>query len=94
MLGICYGLQELAYKLNKENVIAGTKREYGHADLNAKADGQGHVDCLFTGLESSTPVWMSHGDKLARLPEGFRTIATTANSEHRSEERRVGKECA
>ncbi|PYH84911.1 GMP synthase [Aspergillus uvarum CBS 121591] len=81
ILGICYGLQEIAYRLDKSNVIAGTEREYGHADLNAKRlDSQGHVDKLFAGIEDDMLVWMSHGDKLAKLPEGFHTIATSANS--------------
>ncbi|PYI29387.1 GMP synthase [Aspergillus indologenus CBS 114.80] len=81
ILGICYGLQEIAYRLDKSNVVAGTEREYGHADLNAKRlDSQGHVDKLFAGIEDDMLVWMSHGDKLAKLPEGFHTIATSANS--------------
>ncbi|KFY87186.1 hypothetical protein V500_07114 [Pseudogymnoascus sp. VKM F-4518 (FW-2643)] len=81
ILGICYGLQEIAYRSCKDNVIAGTTREFGHADLKArKVDG--HVDRLFDGLENEFKVWMSHGDKLAKLPEGFHTIATTPNSEY------------
>ena len=80
ILGVCYGLQEIAYRSNKENVIAGTAREYGHADLKAKKVN-GHVDRLFDGLEDDMKVWMSHGDKLGKLPEGFHTIATTNNSE-------------
>ncbi|PYI01077.1 GMP synthase [Aspergillus sclerotiicarbonarius CBS 121057] len=83
ILGICYGLQEIAYRLGKDNVDAGTQREYGHADLHAKRlDDQGHVDKLFAGLEGQIKVWMSHGDKLVKLPEGFHTIATTSNSEY------------
>ncbi|KAM3086212.1 GMP synthase (glutamine-hydrolyzing) [Clarireedia jacksonii] len=82
ILGICYGLQEIAYRISKDNVIAGTAREYGHADLKAKKVNNGHVDRLFEGLEDEMRVWMSHGDKLAALPEGFHTIATTQNSEY------------
>ncbi|KJF61399.1 GMP synthase [glutamine-hydrolyzing] [Coccidioides immitis RS] len=83
ILGICYGIQELAYRLDKANVTAGIAREYGHADLSAKRlDDQGHVDRLFSGIKDNTKVWMSHGDKLVKLPEGFHTIATTANSEY------------
>jgi GMP synthase (glutamine-hydrolysing) len=79
ILGICYGLQEIAYRLDKHNVVAGSHREYGHADLRAmKIDD--HVDKLFQGLENDLKVWMSHGDKLSALPEGFHTIATTSNS--------------
>lgn len=63
ILGICYGLQEIAHRLHADNVVAGTAREYGHADLKATRFG-GHVDKLFEGLEDSMPVWMSHGDKV------------------------------
>ena len=81
ILGICYGLQEIAYRYSSDNVIAGTAREYGQADLKAKRVN-GHVDRLFEGLEDDMKVWMSHGDKLAKLPEGFHVIATTQNSEY------------
>jgi len=81
ILGICYGLQELAWHFGK-NVSAGTKREYGHAALRlVKHDGQAeHVDELFKGLGDGLEVWMSHGDKLSSLPEGFVTIAETQNA--------------
>lgn len=81
ILGICYGQQELAHRVNSDNVVAGVHREYGSAELTAKSINA-HVDRLFQGLESSMKVWMSHGDKLAKLPEGFHTIATTRNSEY------------
>ncbi|SPQ25488.1 440248bc-8ad8-4b38-9e18-bd8a639864eb [Thermothielavioides terrestris] len=81
ILGICYGMQELAYRIDSANVIAGTHREYGHATLRARSIG-GHVDRLFDGIEESMRVWMSHGDKLAKLPEGFHTVATSDNSEY------------
>ncbi|PSR99355.1 hypothetical protein BD289DRAFT_361231 [Coniella lustricola] len=82
ILGICYGQQELAHRLHKDNVVAGIHREYGSAELQAKSINA-HVDRLFAGLENTTmKVWMSHGDKLAKLPEGFHTIATTKNSEY------------
>ncbi|CAI7579719.1 unnamed protein product [Penicillium glandicola] len=81
ILGICYGLQEIAHRLHADNVVAGTAREYGHADLKATRFG-GHVDKLFEGLEESMTVWMSHGDKLCNLPEGFHTIGETKNSEY------------
>ncbi|KAL2267260.1 hypothetical protein VTJ83DRAFT_4537 [Remersonia thermophila] len=81
ILGICYGMQELAYRLNPENVVAGTHREYGHAMLKARSIDD-HVDRLFEGLEDSMRVWMSHGDKLVKLPDGFHTIASSDNSEY------------
>ncbi|TPX13874.1 uncharacterized protein E0L32_005818 [Thyridium curvatum] len=79
ILGICYGLQEIAWRLSPENVIAGTEREYGHADLTPDRHG-GDVDRLFDGIEGSMQVYMSHGDRLSQLPQGFCTIATTRNS--------------
>ena len=82
ILGICYGLQEIAYGLDKHNVIAGTAREYGHADLKARRDENGHVNPLFEGLEEDMKVWMSHGDKLSKLRKGFQVIASTQNSEY------------
>lgn len=80
VLGICYGLQELAHRLHADNVIAGTAREYGHAELKATQFG-GHVDKLFEDIKGDMTVWMSHGDKLRNLPEGFHSIGTTQNSE-------------
>lgn len=80
ILGICYGMQEIAYRCSVDNVIAGVTREYGYANLKAKRV-DGHVDRLFEGLEDEFKVWMSHSDKLAKLPDGFHTIATTADSE-------------
>ncbi|CAM1501959.1 Fc.00g039430.m01.CDS01 [Cosmosporella sp. VM-42] len=79
ILGVCYGLQELAWRLSPDNVIAGTEREYGHADLTPERHG-GQVDRLFDGIEGSMQVYMSHGDRLSNLPEGFITIATTQHS--------------
>lgn len=78
ILGICYGLQEIAWH-NGKNIVAGEHREYGHAQLKASRES-GRVDQLFEGLEDEIKVWMSHGDKLGGLPHGFHTIATTSNS--------------
>lgn len=75
ILGICYGLQEIAWTHNnKTGVTASTEREYGHAVIEIKKD-----DPLFAGIRSPQ-VWMSHGDKLSALPKGFETIAVTGNS--------------
>ncbi len=81
LLGICYGLQEIAWHHGK-NVLAGEKREYGHAKVNVlKGSGKGiHVDKLFDSLTDDLDVWMSHGDKLSYLPPSFHTIASTANA--------------
>jgi GMP synthase (glutamine-hydrolysing) len=83
ILGICYGLQEIAWHHGK-NVLAGEKREYGHAylkvDRHADSDVGEHVDKLFQDLKDDMEVWMSHGDKLSHLPEDFVTVATTSNA--------------
>jgi GMP synthase (glutamine-hydrolysing) len=64
--------------------VAGTEREYGHADLTPKKQNS-QVDRLYEGLQDGAMhVWMSHGDKLSQLPEGFCTIATTTNSPYAS----------
>lgn len=81
ILGICYGLQEIAWHHGKA-VLAGEKREYGHAALtiDRHAGKSSHIDDLFAGLPDDMEVWMSHGDKLSHLPESFETIATTPNA--------------
>lgn len=81
ILGICYGLQEIAWTHGK-NVSAGEKREYGRAQLQLEphTNLSDHVDELFKGLGQDFEVWMSHGDKLSQLPDQFVTIAKTANA--------------
>ena len=80
ILGICYGLQELAWHHGK-NVAASDKKEYGHAYLQIhRHEGKGGIDRLFEGLEQDIEVWMSHGDKLSKLPEQFEIIAMTSNA--------------
>lgn len=82
ILGICYGLQEIAWNLDNKNVVAGEKREYGHALVTVqKHEGkQAHIDRLFQDLGADLEVWMSHGDKLSQLPPGFEPIASTPNA--------------
>lgn len=81
ILGICYGLQEIAWHHGR-NVLAGEKREYGHAVINVarQSEKAEHVDRLFHGLGDELEVWMSHGDKLSHLPPSFHTIASTSNA--------------
>lgn len=76
ILGICYGMQ-LVTHLSGGEVAKSTHREYGRADL--RIDDRSD---LFKGIgeEGSTVVWMSHGDRIERMPPGFRSIAHTANS--------------
>ncbi len=73
LLGICYGAQLMAHELGG-NVLPATRREYGPATISITADGG---DGLFRGLDSDQPVWMSHGDSIARLPVGFHPTART-----------------
>jgi GMP synthase (glutamine-hydrolysing) len=81
ILGICYGLQELAWHFGK-NVLAGEKREYGHANLKIERHSgkEAHIDRLFQGIDDDIEVWMSHGDKLSKLPDSFEPIASTKNA--------------
>ncbi|HEX2755127.1 MAG TPA: glutamine-hydrolyzing GMP synthase [Candidatus Limnocylindrales bacterium] len=71
VLGICYGAQLMALELGGD-VLPTTKREYGPASVTI-TDGEG----LFVGLDRDQPVWMSHGDSITRLPEGFTSTAQT-----------------
>jgi len=71
VLGICYGAQLMAHELGGD-VIPFDHREYGPANVSITAD-----DPLFAGIEREQPVWMSHGDSISRLPEGFHATAQT-----------------
>jgi GMP synthase (glutamine-hydrolysing) len=74
LLGICYGLQMTA-KLLGASVISGPDRkEFGPARLNIEK----HSPLLF-GVSPESKVWMSHGDHLENLPEGFEKVASTPN---------------
>jgi len=75
ILGICYGMQVITKQLGGQ-VSPGTKQEYGHAILHlSDADSP-----LFAGLSTSSPVWMSHADRIEEMPPGFRVLAYTENS--------------
>jgi GMP synthase (glutamine-hydrolysing) len=74
VLGICYGAQLMAHELGGD-VLPTSKREYGPANVTiTTADG------LFDGLDREQPVWMSHGDSITRLPEGFTASAQSDSS--------------
>ena len=77
VLGICYGMQLMSRHFGGEVVPAG-KREFGHAELLS----MGVPGPLFDGffVDGSSPVWMSHGDHVARVPDGFEIVAETANA--------------
>jgi GMP synthase (glutamine-hydrolysing) len=76
VLGICYGMQVLV-RLLGGTVLKADDREYGHAMMKVEDDFD-----LFSGLEKggALRVWMSHGDRIEKLPAGFRTIASSQNS--------------
>jgi GMP synthase (glutamine-hydrolysing) len=80
VLGVCFGNQVIAWRVNPKNVAADEIREYGETSMAIqKVGGQG--DRLFEGLGDSLNVVMSHFDKVVHLPDGFQTIATTKNIE-------------
>jgi GMP synthase (glutamine-hydrolysing) len=74
ILGICYGMQLMATDLGGSSTPA-SKREYGHAELKLLSG----KSLLFNDLPEKLDVWMSHGDHVTNLPEGFRTTATTGD---------------
>jgi GMP synthase (glutamine-hydrolysing) len=74
ILGICYGMQLMGHHLGGE-VAFSERREYGSGQLEVKAECP-----LFEGLGTVVDIWNSHGDKVTKLPTGFRTVAKTTNS--------------
>ncbi len=76
ILGICFGIQLLAQYMGGK-VEKGLKREYGKGTLKVKDSS-----CpLFAKLPKTLQVWNSHGDKLTKLPAGFKSVAVTENSD-------------
>ena len=79
VLGICYGMQTLAGQLGGE-VEQSNQREFGYARVNVVGESE-----LLAGLsdeeaKSVLDVWMSHGDRVAKLPSGFEVIASTESA--------------
>jgi GMP synthase (glutamine-hydrolysing) len=79
VLGICYGLQLLAHWLGGQ-VSPSQEREYGPAQVEVTGGNPESAGGLFAGLPATLQVWMSHGDRVERLPDGFIAIAHSANS--------------
>jgi len=82
VLGICYGMQTMAAQLGG-SVEPSSKREFGYAEIRAR----GHSDLLRDIQDRSNDeghglldVWMSHGDHVIALPDGFKVIASTENA--------------
>ncbi len=74
ILGICYGLQSIA-KLLGGKVKFSNEREYGKAELFIDDNSD-----IFYRLPGNLTCWMSHGDLITKLPEGFKSIAHTLNT--------------
>ncbi|BAV59048.1 GMP synthase [glutamine-hydrolyzing] [Endomicrobiia bacterium] len=74
ILGICYGMQLIA-ELHGGKVAPSKRREFGLANVNVKCNSS-----LFNGLSSEETLWMSHGDKLSKIPKGFEITAKSDNS--------------
>jgi len=86
ILGICYGLQLITHIFGGE-VVKSDKHEYGKAEI----DILDHED-LFYDLPNHMHVWMSHADKVIKLPEGFEVIARTFNAPYaaiRNKEKKI-----
>ena len=72
VLGICYGAQYISHTLGGKVEKAGS-REYGRANLQTVDT----ANALFKGFEQHSQVWMSHGDTITAIPEGFQCIGST-----------------
>ncbi|MGD8402755.1 MAG: glutamine-hydrolyzing GMP synthase [Anaerolineales bacterium] len=76
VLGICYGMQALTVALGGQ-VDPSTEREYGYAEIELIPGRGGVTPPLLSDLST---VWMSHGDRITRMPEGFDALAKSDNS--------------
>ncbi|MFI5253345.1 MAG: glutamine-hydrolyzing GMP synthase [Bacteroidota bacterium] len=79
VLGICYGLQVIAYQLGGE-VDRFAKREYGMAEVHIDDTTDLFANLFQNGKNPVTTVWMNHGDALTKSPPGFESIGHTDNS--------------
>ena len=75
MLGVCYGMQLMVQQLGGVVVAATGKAEYGKAPLEVDDPTD-----LLTNVDNGSTMWMSHGDSVKALPEGFVRLAHTANT--------------
>jgi GMP synthase (glutamine-hydrolysing) len=74
ILGICYGLQLIAHRLDGRVAPGGDRREFGKAMIDVS-----YPDILFAGLPERFQVWMSHGDRVEKLPTGFKILAQSGD---------------
>jgi GMP synthase (glutamine-hydrolysing) len=75
VLGICYGLHLMARDLGGD-VRSSPQREYGLAELHVV-----QAESVFADTPREQPVWMSHGDLVGRMPDGFEVLAKTSTTE-------------
>lgn len=75
ILGICYGMQLMAYTMPGGKVESADNKEYGKAEIEV-TNPEG---TLFKGLPAEQTVWMSHGDLVTEVPDGFTSVATSVN---------------
>ncbi len=75
VLGICYGMQLMANTLEGGAVEKADNSEYGHADIEVTDENA----VMFAGTPKKQYVWMSHGDLVTKVPNGFKTVATSIN---------------
>jgi len=86
VLGICYGMQLMAFQLGGQ-VSPSERKEFGRTEIHVQSD-----DPLFEGLDRELVGWMSHGDHVLEVPEGFEATActqTTSVAAMRDPERRL-----
>ena len=74
LLGICYGMQTLAEQMGGQ-VISSEHKEFGHAEISIKTDS-----ILFSDLDTTLNVWMSHGAQVQDIPDDFTLVASTASA--------------
>ncbi|PPC74571.1 GMP synthase [Pokkaliibacter plantistimulans] len=83
LLGICYGMQTMAEQLGGK-VASSDKREFGYAQVRIVEGGSRLLDGIEDHIANNgslmLDVWMSHGDKVVELPEGFHTVAATESA--------------
>lgn len=78
VLGLCYGLHLIAKRFNGE-IGKSKRREYGITSVTIKKSNR-----IFEGLEKKQRVWMSHGDKVLKLPKNFEVLASSENCKYAS----------
>jgi GMP synthase (glutamine-hydrolysing) len=83
ILGICYGMHLMAHHLGGR-VVNFSRKEFGPAAVDIVRGGAdstaASTDRLFSGMDASQQVWMSHGDSIETLPEGFHSTARTTST--------------